>query len=87
MRTVLRVVDAVAILEGLLCTVGMTSLVAMRCERVMLPSELGHMITISVLAIVFPKPLYEQMSHRSLCRPGREQKLTSPSSRAFAHPC
>lgn len=87
MRTVLRIVDAVAILEGLLCTVGITSLVAMRCESVMLPSELGHMMTISVLAIVFPKPLRDQMSYQNLRRLGREQELTSPSSRAFPRLC
>jgi len=53
---VLNAVDNVATLGGLLTTVGMTSSDAERCERVIDESEFGHIITICVLAICFPKP-------------------------------
>lgn len=62
MHTVLRAVEAVATLGGLLCTVGYTFPVAVRCESVMFPSELAHMMTIGALAIAVPKPLYVCMS-------------------------
>lgn len=61
MHTVLRVVEAAAILGGLLCTVGMECPVDVRCESVMLPSEFGHIMTMGVLAIVLPNPLYTYM--------------------------
>lgn len=49
--------SVVALRGGLLTTVGMTSAEAMRCESVMEPSELFHMMTIGVFAICVPKPL------------------------------
>lgn len=48
----------VAVLGGLLCTVGITSALVIRWDSVTLESELGHMITIGEFAIVFPKPLH-----------------------------
>ena len=48
----------VAVRGGLESTVGIISAGALRCERVTVPSELGHIITIGVLAIWAPNPLY-----------------------------
>ncbi len=42
---------------GLLVTVGITYPVAERCDSVMDPSELAHIITIGVFGIARPKPL------------------------------
>ena len=49
--------SVVATRGGLESTVGMTSPGAVRCESVKLPSELCHMMTMGVFAIVEPKPL------------------------------
>ena len=42
---------------GFESTVGITSPGAVRCESVILPSELGHIMTMGVFAMVDPKPL------------------------------
>ena len=55
--TELSSTDKEATLGGFLSTVGITSEGAERCESVMLPLELGHIITIGVSAIDTPKPL------------------------------
>ena len=55
--TLLREGSIDAVNGGLLSTVGMTSLGAERCERVIVPSEFVHMMTIGLLAIPVPKPL------------------------------
>lgn len=47
----------VAVLEGLLTKVGITSAGACLCERVVDPSSLGHRMTMGELAIWFPYPL------------------------------
>jgi len=52
-------VAIVAVLGGFESTVGMTSLDALRWESVAVPSLLIHIITIGVLAIREPKPLYQ----------------------------
>ena len=55
-------VSRVATRGGLDTTVGITSDDACRWERVMLPSELDHIMTIGELAIVCPKPLSRVVS-------------------------
>lgn len=49
--TSLEAASAVATRAGFESSVGMTSPGAVRCERVMVPSELGHIITIGLPAI------------------------------------
>ena len=56
-RTELSDVDKVATRGGLATTVGITSADVLRWERVMEPSELGHIMTIGEFAIVLPNPL------------------------------
>jgi len=53
----LKSVDKDATLGGLESTVGMTSAEAFRWERVIVPSELGHMMTIGLPVISVPKPI------------------------------
>ena len=45
--------------DGFDTTVGMASDDACRWERVMLPFELDHIMTIGELAMVCPKPLFQ----------------------------
>jgi hypothetical protein len=49
--------SGVAILGGSLTTVGITSADVSRCDSVIVPSELGHMMTMGECAMVLPKPL------------------------------
>jgi len=63
-HTTLSLVAIVAVLGGLESTVGMTSLDALRWESVAVPSLLIHIITIGVLAIREPKPLYPNDEER-----------------------
>jgi hypothetical protein len=68
--TVLSVFESVAIRGGLATTVGITSVGACRCERVMVPSELPHMITMGVLDICVPNPLkhnWQNWQKRNKC--------------------
>ena len=53
----LAAASALATRGGDESTVGITSPGALGCERVRLPSELGHMMTIGVFAIWVPNPL------------------------------
>jgi hypothetical protein len=55
--------ESVAVRGGLGSTVGITSAGALRCESVKVPSELLHMMTIGVFAIVEPKPLHRHRQH------------------------
>ena len=58
----LAAASALATRGGDESTVGITSPGALRCESVMLPSELGHMMTIGVFAIWVPNPLRKSRS-------------------------
>lgn len=53
----LRDCCSVAIRGGFGSTVGMTSAGALRCDRVRLPSEFGHTMTMGEFAICAPNPL------------------------------
>ena len=89
-RTELSNVDRVATRGGLATIIGITAADAWRCERVIEPSELDHMMTMGELAIMVPKPLNIRGGVLILIL-GVERKArgggglrTLPSSRVFS---
>ena len=91
-RTELSNVDRVATSGGLATIIGITAADAWRCERVIEPSELDHMMIMGELAIMLPKPLHIRGGVLILIL-GVERKArggglrTVPSSRVFSCRC
>jgi len=77
-HTTLNPVAKVAVRGGLESTVGITSLDALRCESVAVPSLFIHIMTMGVLAICEPKPLNFGVKHGG--RSDINRMLTWPSS-------
>ena len=78
----LNALSRVAVRGGLGSTVGMTSDGALRCERVIEPSEFGHIMTIGVFAICEPNPLAKRVSYEHLSEDGKPYMAIHPSDAA-----